>query len=535
MSDLNLTSFSPLYPLRIHPYQEFFNDQNANVMDRINSIIDYLNQVGKLTNDVVKDWNTVYQWVMNDGLTTDVSNKLETMLANHEFDSLISTIVTLVGDLTTLTTSDKTTIVNAINSLKSEVNTNTSQLAESVKKNDQKVFDILSTPVSYYTSLDLPQGKIMQGFYFAQNGKYLFANWADGATPESFTIYRLTVTGKVLDSMVLSQFGHGTVLGIEDVETDTYIWSNMGESDTTNTLVRFKYVAGATYTSASPEITSYSNFGNGESVYPSVSNEYIILCRNLGTGNSWRVEKRNLADVKNGIDAIVNQITIPTSNLWMQGFAVDGDNLYWYTGDTNGTNYPQKITIYSLLSGSEVTNISLDFGESTKGTAEENYKEPEGIFLYTDSLGAKSLFVGVTTGSSVTFYNKIFAYHSILNANKFLGYKLQDVPINNNPDWITADYKNGAVTYWSYPLQYRKITGGKVQLRGCVGGFTTGAVIATLPFEYKPRKMQRRMVAGDGSTNPSRVSIDNGTGDISVSLGTSVTTVWLDLEFDINP
>jgi polygalacturonase len=121
MSDLNLKSFSPLYPMRIHQYDEMFNDQNQNVMDKINSIIDYLNQVGKLTNDVVKDWNTVYQWVMNDGLTTDVNNKLEDMLAKGELNSIIDFLVSKVGDLTTLTTTDKTTIVNAINSLKNEL------------------------------------------------------------------------------------------------------------------------------------------------------------------------------------------------------------------------------------------------------------------------------------------------------------------------------------------------------------------------------------------------------------------------------
>jgi hypothetical protein len=123
MSDLNLTSFSPLYPMRIHPYQELFNDQNVNVIDKVNSIIDYLNQVGKLTNDVVKDWNTVYNWVMNDGLTTDVNNKLEIMLANHEFDSIISTVVAKVGDLTTLTTIAKDTIVHSINELVNDLAT----------------------------------------------------------------------------------------------------------------------------------------------------------------------------------------------------------------------------------------------------------------------------------------------------------------------------------------------------------------------------------------------------------------------------
>jgi hypothetical protein len=109
--------------MRIHPYDELLNDQNANVMDKINSIIDYLNQVGKLTNDVVKDWNTVYQWVMNEGLTTDVNNKLEDMLAKGELTTIIDVLVSRIGDLTALTTTDKTTIVNAINSLKSDLTT----------------------------------------------------------------------------------------------------------------------------------------------------------------------------------------------------------------------------------------------------------------------------------------------------------------------------------------------------------------------------------------------------------------------------
>jgi hypothetical protein len=78
MSDLNLASFNPLYPMRIHQYDELFNDQNANVMDRINSIVDYLNQVGKLTNDVVKDWNTVFQFLM--GLSGTTTNRPVTNL-----------------------------------------------------------------------------------------------------------------------------------------------------------------------------------------------------------------------------------------------------------------------------------------------------------------------------------------------------------------------------------------------------------------------------------------------------------------------
>ncbi len=409
------------------------------------------------------------------------------------------------------------------------------ELSLKVSKEEQKIFDILTTPVSYYSTLELPEGKIMQGFYFAQNGNAMFANIADGGSPESFTVYRLTSTGKMLDSMTLSQFGHGTLLGIEEIGTEVYIWTNIETVSSTNTLTRVKYIPGATYTPSSPEIENYSKFSIEGKVYPSIHYNYIIYCRGLGSGNSWKVEKRLLDDVKNGIDNIIQEITIPTSHLYLQGMAVDGDIIYWLSGDNNGVNYPIKLTTFDFNTGIILHDLSVDFGGNSKGIVESNYREPEGLFLYNDGSGAKSLFVGMVTGDDKNRNNKVFAYHSLLNANKFLGIKLQDVPINNSPGWVTAELKNGATIGWSYPLQYRKITGGKVQLRGCVIPSATGTVVATLPYEYKPRKMQRRIVAGDGGSNPSRVSIDNGTGDITVNLGTSITSVWLDIEIDINP
>jgi hypothetical protein len=112
--------------MRIHQYNELLNDQNQDVMTKINSIIDYLNQVGKLSNDVVKDWNTVYQWVMNDGLTTDVNNKMEDMLSKGEFNTLFNTVL---GDLTTLTTPQKDNVVHALNSVQTEIATNTANIA----------------------------------------------------------------------------------------------------------------------------------------------------------------------------------------------------------------------------------------------------------------------------------------------------------------------------------------------------------------------------------------------------------------------
>jgi hypothetical protein len=116
LTDLGLKTFNKLYPMMIKKYQDLIVDQNANEKDKINQIIQKLNALGKLSNDVVRDWNTVYQWVMNDGLATDVNNKLEDMRANGEINDILNNIFNhLAGDLTELHTSVKDTLVHAIN------------------------------------------------------------------------------------------------------------------------------------------------------------------------------------------------------------------------------------------------------------------------------------------------------------------------------------------------------------------------------------------------------------------------------------
>lgn len=133
MTDLNLKTFNKLYPMMIRKYSDLIIDQNASEKDKINSIILKLNALGKLSNDVVRDWNTVYQWAMNDGLTQDVNNKLEDMLAKGQLKSITDALVAEIGDLTTLTTPQKDTVVHSINSLQSEVTTNTAELADIVQ------------------------------------------------------------------------------------------------------------------------------------------------------------------------------------------------------------------------------------------------------------------------------------------------------------------------------------------------------------------------------------------------------------------
>jgi hypothetical protein len=439
-----------------------------------------------------------------------------------------------------------------------------------------KVFDITATPVSFHTVLSLPEGNyIMQGFYLAQGGKYIFTNWADGGSPESYLLFRMSPTGKIKDYMTLTNFGHGTILGIEDIGTDTYIWSNM-TIGTTNYLVRFKYVAGANYTASTTDsaYSHYSNFGSGEEVHYTIDGLYIIFIRSLGTGNGWKIEKRLLSDVKAGTNVIISSFNLPVAYLWGQGAAVDVDinTFYWLSGDTNGATHAQLLTTFDLTLGTKLSETAVNFGEGSNGVAEGAYKEPEGLSLYKDTVtGAKSLFVGVTTGDTHTRYNKVFAFHSFLNTQKFQGVKNMDIPMDTNPDWgdigLPNDYYmvNTTKVYyttvgWSYSPQYRKVTGNTVKLRGCIS-FPAGTTLIdfvtvnsvdyarstingtatqlasapiSVPYGYRPKKMQRRMVACDGTLSPARVSVDNSNGYMTIAVPTGATSVWIDMEYNLN-
>jgi hypothetical protein len=69
-----MNTLRSIYPLMIQQYETFIpNIEGMDITQKTNSIIQYLNRIGKLNNDVVADWNKVMTWVMGEGLT-DVAN-----------------------------------------------------------------------------------------------------------------------------------------------------------------------------------------------------------------------------------------------------------------------------------------------------------------------------------------------------------------------------------------------------------------------------------------------------------------------------
>jgi hypothetical protein len=65
-----MNTLRSIYPLMIQQYETFIpNIEGMDITQKTNSIIQYLNRIGKLNNDVVADWNKVMKWVLDEGLT----------------------------------------------------------------------------------------------------------------------------------------------------------------------------------------------------------------------------------------------------------------------------------------------------------------------------------------------------------------------------------------------------------------------------------------------------------------------------------
>ncbi|MEC0251784.1 phage baseplate protein [Bacillus halotolerans] len=289
-------------------------------------------------------------------------------------------------------------------------------------------FDFTTVTPVYHTNLNLADKTVLQCFVIDELTGDIYATQVASGNKdksESFTITRMNQNGVMLDSMTLIHGGHGTTIGLERENGKVYIWSNYNVVDSNgntvgNDLVRFPYTAGATLNGGSGGIKRYNKFNDYYTI-PVIDREngFIAFRIRLEDDNSL-VELRKLNDVKNGVNKVLGKVIIPNDLFYLQGFTIDGYDLYWYTGDTNNKTYPCEITQFSFKDGSLRKRISCNFGYGPDGKYEDGFREPESIFLYKDpKTGKKSLFAGVATGAVGKRLAKVYAYHSKENAAKF--------------------------------------------------------------------------------------------------------------------
>jgi lysophospholipase L1-like esterase len=101
MTKPTLTSFTTLAPLIIQEYERYLHtafDDGLTMLQKVNKMMERLNQIGIITNDLVVQWNSVMEWVMNEGLEEEINQKLTAMSVDGTLDEIINQNV--FGDLT---------------------------------------------------------------------------------------------------------------------------------------------------------------------------------------------------------------------------------------------------------------------------------------------------------------------------------------------------------------------------------------------------------------------------------------------------
>lgn len=275
-------------------------------------------------------------------------------------------------------------------------------------------------------NIQLVDKTVMQSFAVDEENQYIYVSQVKSGQPknsaESFVITRCSMDGKMLDSMTLKYGGHGTNIGVEVQNNSVYIWSSYDrvnqEGQTVGfDLVRFEYKAGATYTPSSPELEKYSNLINGKStvqIATAIDNKNRRLAvrqRDSFHKEQW-VDIYNLDDVTKYDARKLHTIHIPENILYLQGLSLAGNYLYWRTGDTNGKKFQDYVTIFDISTGKILKSKHVSVDESDI-LNKITYREPEGIFMYTDPKTAiQTLLVGVVTKEEGKNYfkNKVYTY-----------------------------------------------------------------------------------------------------------------------------
>jgi PKD repeat protein len=265
-----------------------------------------------------------------------------------------------------------------------------------------------ATP-SQSVSFHPPTGQNMQCFaydpvhdqwYLTQN---LLGSNGKSSPYETVKIVRMSSNGTYLDSMTLTDGGHGTSMVVENVGSKVYIWITYAHpalnSPNSNDIVRFPYAKGTFTRSKIAGLTKLPDF------FPGDYKNYFV-----DWGAGWVLEKhgstyrrRKLSEYLKGIDKTYGSTFSTSSTLGsyvLQGFASMNDTLYVYTGAQNGEDLnpadPATIWEFDWVTGNLLEKVNVNkYGLAASGV----YHEPEGLAVVRDAASGKgSLLFGINTG-----------------------------------------------------------------------------------------------------------------------------------------
>ncbi|WDS60849.1 tail protein [Staphylococcus phage Huma] len=257
---------------------------------------------------------------------------------------------------------------------------------------------------------------VNQSINIDKETNHMYSTQSDSQTPEGFWINKLTPSGDLISSMRIVQGGHGTTIGLERQSNgEMKIWLHHdGVAKLLQVAYKDNYVLDLEEAKGLTDYTPQSLL-NKHSFTPLIDEANDKLILRFGDGT---IQVRSRADVKNHIDNVEKEMTIDNSenndNRWMQGIAVDGDDLYWLSGNSSVNSHVQ-IGKYSLTTGQKIYDYPFKLSyQDGINFPRDNFKEPEGICIYTNpKTKRKSLLLAMTNGGGGKRFNNLYGFFQL--------------------------------------------------------------------------------------------------------------------------
>jgi hypothetical protein len=138
--------------LHVQQFQRYLPtafDEGFTLLQKVDKLIVSMNRVGKLSNDVLDQWNQVMDWVMADGLDASINSKIDSMLQDGSLATIIGTALT---DLGTQLTALSSTVTANQTTLEAEISTNKTTLEAEIATNTTAITNLSNkvTKMKFY-------------------------------------------------------------------------------------------------------------------------------------------------------------------------------------------------------------------------------------------------------------------------------------------------------------------------------------------------------------------------------------------------
>lgn len=223
--------------------------------------------------------------------------------------------------------------------------------------------------------------------------------------------------GALIESMTLTDAGHGTFFGIETATDGTWLWLPWYVYDDSGGVVsrdvyRVLFRSG-TFAVTDADITSVYPSPPNRSTQPIVDPAGSRVCLSISAAGRSSYHLYDLADIEaHGADATQIGATVgPVSGRdTIQGLTVCDNTLYRYSGTGDGSSTP-TIRTYSFTDGRLIyAHDTSKMGRNGRGKYPGGFGEPESVFAHRDSTGQVTLYAGLTTRQPGSRKSLMFAF-----------------------------------------------------------------------------------------------------------------------------